>query len=141
TAYTWAFAASGLFIVYAAILYVLLRRRTRLSDRMAIASPLLDVVVATMLIIATDGYLSPFSLWLVFAVVSAGFSRYRQLPFITAGLALTAQVLIATIPQVRPLDVTVFAVRVGYLFGVAAVLSAISSYLTAQSLALSTIEK
>ncbi|MBI1825536.1 MAG: hypothetical protein HY287_10275 [Planctomycetes bacterium] len=140
-AYTWAFLAAGAFIIYAVSFLWFVRRPVGVPNRIAVASPLLDVLFAALLIVATDGYLSPFHLWLVFAVVSAGFSRYRTLPFATAFFALAAHSLIAIIPQEQPLDVSIFAVRAGYVFGVAAVLSTICSFLTVQSFALSKIEE
>jgi signal transduction histidine kinase len=139
-AYAWAYAAAALFLVYALFVWVALRRQRISLTHYLRLSPVVDVLCAALLIIVTDGYLSPFNLWLVFAVVSSGFSRYRRLPLFTAALALLAHSLIATIPQEHPPDYSVFAVRTAYLFGFAAVLALISSSLVGQSRALATIE-
>jgi len=141
TAFADALAAAALFILYAVALYVFLRRPSVRAGRIVVLSPLLDVVFAMLLILATDGYLSPFNLWLVFAVVGAGFSPYRLLPLLTALVALAANVLIACVPQERPLDIAVFTVRAGYLFAVATLVSSMCSYLTRQSLAVATIDR
>jgi signal transduction histidine kinase len=139
-AYAWAYGVAAVFLLYAFFIGAALKRRRIRLSRYLLLSPVLDVACASTLIIATDGYLSPFNLWLVFAVVSSGFSRYRRLPLFTAALGLLAHSLIATIPQEQPPDYAVFGVRTGYLFAFAAVLSLISSHLVAQAKALAVIE-
>ena len=66
--------------------------------------PLSDVLAASMLIFATEGYLSPFNLWLAITVVAAGFGSAGSVPILTAIVAIFAQVLIATVPQKLPLE-------------------------------------
>jgi signal transduction histidine kinase len=138
-AYAEALGAATAFSVYAAAAWLILKRQRISLARYFTLSPILDVGFAALLILTTDGYLSPFHLWFVLAVVSSGFSRAPRLPLITAVLALAAHCLIALVPQAQPLDVTVFAVRSGYLFGVAAVLSSINQHLAKESRALAAI--
>src|SRR5262249_42383822 len=102
--------------------------------------PMLDVLLATALILSTGGHRSPFSLWLVFAIMGAGFSRYRWLPVVTALTALTVHCLIAAGPPNEALDYSGFFVRTSYYFGLASVLSAITFYLNAQAQALTVLE-
>jgi signal transduction histidine kinase len=140
-AYAQASAGGILFLLYALSAWRLLKVR-RISLRYyVVVSPFLDVFFTSILLIATEGHLSPFNLWFVFAVMASGFSRFRMLPFITAGLALVANSLVAAIPQAHPVDLPLFAVRTGYLFAIAAVLSFISSTLVEESDSLASIEE
>jgi signal transduction histidine kinase len=132
-AYLESHAAAGALLIYAAVALIVLRRRLINLDKFAVLSSICDVLLITLLIVATDGYLSPFNLWFVVAVVGSSFSRYRFLPLLTAGMGLAAHSAIAAIPQEQPLDVSVFVVRTGYLFGVAALLSSMSTYLLRHS--------
>jgi signal transduction histidine kinase len=138
--YLSAYAAALAFLIYAVAAWLSVQRQWIPLDRVLVISPTLDVVFASILILATDGYLSPFHLWFVVAVVGSSFSRYGRLPLATAALALVAHCLITLVPQAQPLDVAVFAVRTGFLFGVAAVLSAIGVCLASQSRFLAVIE-
>lgn len=138
-AYAEAVGAAALFFAYAATLWLFLRTRHISLGPYFAVSPILDVAFAALLILATEGYLSPFQLWFAVAVVSSGFGRSPRLPLLTAGLAVAAHCLIALVPQAQPLDVSVFAVRSGYLFGVAAVLSSINFHLVSESRALGLI--
>ncbi len=139
TSYTQATAAAALFLAYAGTAWGLLKRKRISLDRYFALSPILDVGFAALLVLATDGYLSPFHLWFVLAVVNSGFSRSPRLPLLTAALALAAHCLIALIPQAQPLHVSVLAVRSVYLFGVAAVLSSINFHLAKEFRALGVI--
>jgi signal transduction histidine kinase len=134
------FAISTAFLLYAAIALVVVRQ-TRVAMRLyQVATATGDVLFAALLVLATGGYLSPFNMWFVFAVVVSGFSSQRWLPVLTALMALGAHLLIATVPQERPLEPGIFAVRTGYLYGFAAVVAFIGSYLSRQSQMLVTIE-
>jgi signal transduction histidine kinase len=139
-AYTEAFVGGGLFLLYAFCAWRLVKSRRVRLQTYALLSPFLDVLFTSILLITTEGYLSPFNLWFVFAVIASGFSRFRMLPLATAGLALVAHSLIATIPQAEPIDLSLFAVRTGYLFAIAAVLSSIGTRLVEDSVSLAAIE-
>ncbi len=141
SAYAVAYGAAALYFVYAASAWILLRRHQVSLARYEYVAPLLDVCCAALLILATGGYLSPFNLWLAFAVVISGFGRYPWLPLLTACFGVAAQALITRVPQAQPLDVALFAVRTGYLFAFAAVLSLVNGSLMRQSRMLATIER
>lgn len=136
-----ALLASGLFLVYAVATFFCVRREWISVEAYFPVAAVLDVVFSAGLLITTDGYLSPFSLWLVIAVVAAAPSGRRFLPWVTAGMGLLVHCLIAMIPQSQPLDSAVFIVRTGFLFGVASVLSTISTYQSRQSQVLAFMEE
>ena len=132
--------ASG-FLIYMTISWMAIRAEwvsLRVYQRIL---PLTDVLAASMLIVATEGYLSPFNLWLAISVVSAGFGSVREVPILTAVLAVLAQFAIATIPQRMPLEPGMFFVRTAYLFGFASLVASISSEIIRQSKALEGIAR
>lgn len=133
--------ACGVFLLYAAIWLLLVKlERTPLSP-LVVAGVFADVACAGFLILSTDGYLSPFNLWLVFAVVASGYSRFRFLPVLATGLGILAHTAIAQVPQYLPLQTGVFAVRTAYLFGFAYILAFLGSRLAIQSRALELVER
>jgi len=136
TAYAWAYSAATLFLGYALVLWVAVKRGRIRSLRALWVSPFLDICFGSVLIVFTNGYQSPFNVWLVYAVLHSGFSRRPGLPILVALLGLGCHCLIATIPQERPLDVGVFAVRTVYIFGVAALMASIGASLAGYSQAL-----
>lgn len=133
-------AATGLF-VYALLALVLLVRRAISVDFYSLWSPLFDVLGASTLILATNGHMSPFNLWLVFAVVASGTGRFRWLPVATTALGMAAHLAIAAVPQAQPLVPSVFFVRTVYLFAFGAVLAILSAQLSGHASALSTLER
>src|SRR5215468_7351692 len=135
-AFPTAYVAASGFLIWAISAWIALERKSAGAERWLHLGPIIDVICSYALIISTGGYLSPFNMWLVFAVVTSGFSRYRRLPLITAILALAAHCIISLVPQKLPLDLSVFLVRTVYLFGLAAVLSAVGFYLNREARAL-----
>lgn len=129
-AYFEAFTAGLLFFTYAVLAHEGLRTRQISLRLYQYGSPIFDVICASILIMVTNGYLSPFNLWFVFAVVASGFTSDRRLPYFATVLGVIALALIALIPQRLPLQASTFAVRAGYLFGFAAVLGALHHSLT-----------
>jgi signal transduction histidine kinase len=132
---------AGGFLIYMTISWMAIRAEwvsLRVYQRIL---PLTDVLAASMLIVATEGYLSPFNLWLAISVVSAGFGSTREIPVVTALLAVLAQIVIATIPQRLPLEPGIFFVRTAYLFGFASLVASISSEIITQSKALAAIAR
>lgn len=129
-AYFEAFTAGLLFFTYAVLSHEGLRTRQLPLRIYQWGSPIFDVICASILIMTTSGYLSPFNLWFVFAVVASGFSSDRRLPYFATILGIVAHGLIALIPQRLPLELSTFAVRTGYMFGFAAVLGALHHSLT-----------
>jgi PAS domain S-box-containing protein len=139
-AYARAIAGWTPFFIYAvAARWLLKRRRVRLTTY-AYASPLLDVVFASILLYASHAFSRPFNLWFVFAVMVSGFSRSRMFPFVTAGMALVANLLIAVLPPTYPVNLPTFAIRNAYTFAIAAVLSLMCSHLLEDSKLLAVIE-
>jgi signal transduction histidine kinase len=136
-----AIGAATCFFAYAVSALLLVGKRRVSLDTYFVVTPVLDVLLSAVLIMTTEGYLSPFNLWLVFSVLAAGINRYRAMPLVSTILGIVAHTLIATIPQKLPLDPSVFAVRTGYLFGFAIILSFLSSSLSWQSKALVSIEE
>lgn len=130
SAYFEAFTAGLLFFTYAVLSHEGLRTRQISLRTYQWGSPIFDVICASVLILTTDGHLSPFNLWFVFAVVASGFSSDRRLPYFATVLGIVAHSLIALMPQRLPLELSTFAVRTGYLFGFAAVLGALHHSLT-----------
>jgi signal transduction histidine kinase len=136
-----AIVVAGGFLVYMTICWMAIRAgwlSMRVYRRII---PLTDVLAASMLILATEGYLSPFNLWLAITVVAAGFGSAGSVPILTAIAAIIAQIIIATIPQRLPLEPGGFFVRTAYLFGVALLVASISSHLIRQSKSLQAIAK
>jgi signal transduction histidine kinase len=127
------------FLAYMLLAYVGLRQQWLPLNRYGRLIPYFDIVAAGMLITATDGYLSPFNIWLSFAVAASGFSGSRVSPLLVALCGVAAQLIVAAIPQVVPLNPSVFLVRTGYLFGFAWLVAAASSALLRQSQALESI--
>lgn len=136
-----AFLGAGLLAVYSALMYLALRADFLGVEKWYRASAVLDVLFGAGLILGTEGYKSPFTIWLVIAVVASATSGLRLLPWTTALLGLLAHSLIAFIPQAEPLDKAIFIVRTGFLFGVAGVLSTIGTYQSRQSLILASLEE
>lgn len=130
-AYFEAFTAGLLFFTYAVLAHEGLRTKQIPLRLYHYGAPVFDVICASILIMATNGYLSPFNLWFVFAVVAGGYSNDRRLPYFATILGIVAHSLIALIPQHAPLEISTFAVRTGYLFGFAGVLGALQQSLTA----------
>jgi signal transduction histidine kinase len=124
-----AMGGATLFFLYAAATNLALRKNILSPSSFKLLTPFLDVFFSGILIALTDGYLSPFNLWLVFAVVASGVTDWRWQPYAVTLAALLAHVLIALIPQRMPIDIGTFAVRTSYLVGFAAVVAGIGSTL------------
>lgn len=139
--YFWAILVSLVFLSYAALALFLLNRRDSSARKIAVSTPIIDVLFSFLLIVSTNGHLSPFNLWIIFCVVASGFHRDRRMLFVTAALGALAYVLIALIPQVRPVDQSVVAVRTGYIFGFAAILAVFASFVSAQTKFLTNLQR
>lgn len=133
--------ASCLFLTYSMVIFVAVRRNWISAERYFPLAAVLDVLCSAALIVGTDGYMSPFTIWLVISVIASAPGSMRLLPWITAGMGLLAHCLIALIPQSEPLDTAVFIVRTGFLLGVAGMLSTISAYQSRQSQILASMEE
>lgn len=138
--FSHAYMAALAFVIWAFSAWLALERKSPGAERWLHLAPIIDVFCAYALIITTGGYLSPFNMWLIFAIVTSGFSRYRRLPLITGVLALAAHCIISLVPQNQPLALSVFVVRTAYLFGLASVLSAVGFYLNREARALTVLE-
>jgi signal transduction histidine kinase len=140
SAYLYATIAAVAFLFYAGALLWLAGRKNETPAAHFVWSAILDIGFSAALIVTTDGYMSPFNLWLVFSVVASAFGPYSILPLVTTVLGVIAHIVIATIPQHQPLDPSVFAVRTGYLFGFAALLAYFGSYVNLQTKGWSILE-
>jgi signal transduction histidine kinase len=129
------------FFAYSIAIWIALKRRAVSVGAYEVLTAVFDVVFAGFLVAATDGYLSPFNLWFVFAVVATGFTSRRWLPLLTTALALVIQIAVSIIPQGEPLDFGVFAVRTLYLFGFTATVASVGAFLTRHSETMRIIEE
>lgn len=121
------------FAAYMALSYASLLKgwvRTRIYQDYF---PFADVIAATALILATEGYSSPFHIWMTLAVVSAGFGSNMRIPLFTAGLAIIAQSIISAVPQAKPMEQSIFMMRTVYLLGFASLIASATSLLVRQS--------
>jgi signal transduction histidine kinase len=94
-----AIGASLLFMAYAVFAWWLVKTNRVQVDLYQLISPIFDLLAASVLVVSTGGFLSPFNMWFVFAVVGTGFTRFRSLPLITMAVAILLQYGIAQIPQ------------------------------------------
>jgi len=94
-----AIGASLLFMAYAVFAWWLVKTDRVQVDLYQLISPVFDLLAASVLVVSTGGFLSPFNMWFVFAVVGTGFTRFRSLPLITMAVAIILQYAIAQIPQ------------------------------------------
>lgn len=94
-----AIGASLLFMAYAVFAWWLVKTDRVQVDLYQLISPVFDLLAASVLVVSTGGFLSPFNMWFVFAVVGTGFTRFRSLPLITMTVAIILQYAIAQIPQ------------------------------------------
>lgn len=117
------------FLFYAAAAWIGLKSRRLPLKLYVLASPAADIILASLLILNTNGYLSPFQTWIVFALVATGLSPYPTLPIAVTLLGIGAHSVIALVPQAQPLDLAVFSVRTGFLFAVAAIVASLGSNL------------
>ncbi|MDQ2987078.1 MAG: histidine kinase [Armatimonadota bacterium] len=155
-----AVGASLLFMTYAIFAWWLVKTERVQVDLYQLISPIFDLLAASVLVVATGGFQSPFNMWFVFAVVGTGFTRFRYLPLITMAVAIALQYAIAQIPLAAevvaaipgttgPIDVprnllpdqTVFFASMVNRFGVAAVIAFVSSYLTNLSKTVAIVEE
>lgn len=111
------------FLLYAWLVWVAVRQNWLSTEQYEKFTPLADVVMSTLLILSTDGYMSPFNLWLVLSVVSTGLHSAPRMPYVTTFAAVIAHLTIATVPQYQPLAPATFLVRTTYLFGFAAMMA------------------
>ena len=155
-----AVGASLLFLTYASFAWWLVKNERVQVDLYQLISPIFDLLAASVLVVSTGGFRSPFNMWFVFAVVGTGFTRFRYLPLITMAVAIALQYGIAQIPlaaevaafflgQPQPVDppinpepdqIQFFASMVNR-FGVAAVIAFVSSYLTNLSKTVAIVEE
>ena len=93
-----AVGASLLFLTYASFAWWLVKSERVQVDLYQLISPVFDLLAASVLVVSTGGFRSPFNMWFVFAVVGTGFTRFRYLPLITLAVAIALQYGISQIP-------------------------------------------
>src|SRR5688572_7585316 len=103
-----AIGASLLFMAYAVFAWWLVKTDRVQVDLYQLISPVFDLLAASVLVVSTGGFLSPFNMWFVFAVVGTGFTRFRYLPLVTMAIAIALQYGIVQIPQATETDTTMF---------------------------------
>ena len=135
-----AIGASFLFMVYAVFAWWLLKYDKVQVDLYQLISPMFDLLAATVLVLSTGGFESPFNMWFVFAVVGTGFTRFRYLPLVTMAIAIVLQYGIAEL-QTGDADQTMFYASMVNRFGVAVVIAFVSSYLTNLSKTVAIVEE
>lgn len=131
---------SGVFFGYMLLGYLAVRLNWVSFNAYRFAAPFLDVLFCGILILGTEGYLSPFSLWLVMAVVSASFCADTRIVLGATALAMVLQVLIAFVPQTAPLDLPSFAGRTTFILALGLVMSYVGNLLSRKSMMLSSID-
>ncbi len=136
-----AYGAAAIFFLYMLFCFQAIRKRWIQLRAYQTVYPFVDILFSVGLILATDGYLSPFHLWMTLTVVAAGFGSEIRIPLMVGVMAVAAQLVIARVPQVRPLDYSVFVVRTVYLLGFASIIAAASSQLVLQSRTLEAIAR
>ncbi|MGI8922517.1 MAG: sensor histidine kinase [Fimbriimonadales bacterium] len=136
-----ALVAALLFVVYAALSWYAVRSERVQLDYYQLVSPIFDILMASLLVVVTGGFNSPFNLWFLFAVVGTGLSRFRYLPVATMAAAIVAQYLITRLPQPQPVDTEAFIAGTVSRFALAAVIAFISAYLTNLSKTLALMEQ
>jgi signal transduction histidine kinase len=133
--------AALLFWIYSATAYVGVRRRWFSIKVYGWLTPMLDIGLCSLLILATDGHASPFNTWLALAVVGTGFSPDRRIPLLATITAIAAHAGIAMVPQAETLSPAVLLVRTTYLFGFAAMVAALGGTLAQQARFLGAVER
>jgi signal transduction histidine kinase len=136
-----AIGASLIFMAYALFAWWLVKTDRIQVDFYQLISPLFDLLAASLLVMSTGGFRSPFNMWFVFAVVGTGFTRFRYLPLVTMAMAIALQYGIAQIPQASDADQTMFFASMVNRFGVAVVIAFVSSYLTNLSKDIAVVEE
>jgi len=131
---------AAVFLGYMAVSYLAIRFRWVSLRSYRVAVPFLDVIFSSMLVLGTSGYLSPFNLWLIMAIVSASFSTDQRIVFSATVLAIVLQVGVALLPQISPLDVPGFIVRTGFIVAVGLVIGYIGNNLARKSALLSAVD-
>jgi signal transduction histidine kinase len=132
---------TGIFLAYMGVSYVALSRNWVSIKAYRVTGPFVDVIFCALLIIGTDGYLSPFNLWLAMSLVAASFSSDQRIVLWATGLAVVVGVIIAVIPQQRSaLNLPVFVVRTGFLLAFGLVIASIGNHLARVSSFLSAID-
>ena len=136
-----AIGASLLFMSYATFAWWLVKSDRVQVDLYQLISPLFVLLAASVLVVSTGGFRSPFNMWFVFAVVGTGFTRFRYLPLITMAIAIVLQYAIAQIPQSSETDQTMFFASMVNRFGVAVVIAFVATYLTNLSKNIAVVEE
>lgn len=136
-----AIGASMLFMIYAVFAWWLVKSDKVQVDLYQLISPLFDLLAASVLVVSTGGFRSPFNMWFVFAVVGTGFTRFRYLPLVTMAIAIVLQYGIAQIPQASETDQTMFFASMVNRFGVAVVIAFVATYLTNLSKNIAVVEE
>lgn len=136
-----AFASAGIFLIWALISHFALLYRWVPFERFAATVPYLDIIFAAQLILSTDGYLSPFNLWLVFAVAWTAIAFRRGRVYLVAGFALAVQILIAMMPQEQFIDQATFVSRAAFHASFAVVVAYLGAVMATQAKALATLNE
>lgn len=135
-----ALLASGSFFVVALLARVGLSKQWIRPATLLVCGPFVDLVLSGLLILATNGYLSPFTLWIVFAVVETAFVGTLRHTVAVAAIGAGIHLLVALVPQARPLDLSVLLVRVSYLAGFGVLVGSLGGILARRNRELSGIE-
>jgi signal transduction histidine kinase len=130
----------AIFLLYMLVNYAALKNNWVTIQFHRATGPLLDVVFSALLILGTDGYLSPFNIWLTMSIVSASFSSDSRVVLTSTGLALVLAFGISAVPQVTPLDVPVFITRTGFLLAFGLVIGYIGNHLGKKSMLLNSMD-
>jgi signal transduction histidine kinase len=135
-----ALTIAAIFLLYMLVSFAALRNNWVTISFHRATGPLLDVVFSALLILGTDGYLSPFNIWLTMSIVSASFSSDQRVVLFSTALALSLACLIAAVPQATPLDIPVFITRTGFLLAFGLVIGYIGNHLGKKSMLLNSMD-
>lgn len=129
------------FVGYLILCYLAVRLGWVSLQSYRVASPLLDVLFAGLLILGTNGYASPFQSWLIAVLACAAFNSSRWALIFATALAIVIQVLVALIPQETPLELRSFIIRTGFLFGFGMLIVSVGNHIARKSLLLHRLEQ
>lgn len=139
-ALSWALTVAGAFFGVALLTRIALARNWVTSLTVLKCGPFIDLALSGMLILSTNGYLSPFTLWIVFTVVETAFLGSARLTMVVCTLGAFTHLLIALVPQDGPLDGAILLVRVSYLAGFAVLIGSVGGILARRNRELAGIE-
>lgn len=135
-----ALSIAGIFAGYSLIVYLALKNHWVSTRSYRVTGPFVDIVFCSLLILGTDGYMSPFNLWLAMSIVASSFSSDQRIVLSATGLAVVLETLIACVPQSIPLDIPVFVVRTGFLLAFGLVIASIGNHIARKSFLLAAMD-